>query len=96
MKPITARQQAVLDFIREHIARFGYAPSVADIARAFDFCRNAAMHHVHALELKLYLQRGRFKARAIRVLRRFAVRALDGELVGIAVPVDSGAFDDLG
>ena len=50
---LTARQQEVLDLIRDHIQETGYPPTRADIARELGFrSANAAEEHLKALARK--------------------------------------------
>lgn len=50
MSQLTKKQSVVLDFIREHIADNGYAPSYREIADAFGLSSPATVHgHVQAL-----------------------------------------------
>lgn len=75
-KPLTAKQAEVLRYIAESIAARGIPPTLADIsARLHLASTNAAREHVTALVRKGYLARDAGKARALRVLRRAAVRA---------------------
>src|SRR6185436_1455941 len=68
MPEITARQQAILDFVRERIAADGMPPTLAEIARAFGFRQaRAAQKHLAALETKGYLTLLPGKARGIRL-----------------------------
>lgn len=52
MKGLTARQQEVLDFIKQYIEQNSYAPAVRDIARHFGITVKAAHDHLKALEHK--------------------------------------------
>ena len=53
MEKLTARQQQVLDIIRQHIDQTGYPPTRADIARELGFkSANAAEEHLKALARK--------------------------------------------
>jgi repressor LexA len=53
MEKLTARQQQVLDIVREHIDHTGYPPTRADIARELGFkSANAAEEHLKALARK--------------------------------------------
>lgn len=53
MEKLTARQQQVLDIIRQHIGQTGYPPTRADIARELGFkSANAAEEHLKALARK--------------------------------------------
>jgi repressor LexA len=68
MPDLTARQQAVLDFVRERIAVDGMPPTLAEIARAFGFRQaRAAQKHLLALEAKGWLTLLPGKARGIRL-----------------------------
>jgi len=47
---LTDRQQAILDFLREHIAAEGRPPTLAEIAQAFGFRQaRSAQDHLQAL-----------------------------------------------
>jgi repressor LexA len=53
MVKLTARQQQVLDLVRQHIDATGYPPTRADIARELGFrSANAAEEHLKALARK--------------------------------------------
>lgn len=52
MKGLTARQQEVLEFIKQYIEHNSYAPAVRDIARHFGITVKAAHDHLKALERK--------------------------------------------
>lgn len=69
MHPLTARQQQILDFIREHLAREGLPPTHEEIAAAFGFSQpRAAGFHLQALAQKGAIELVPGKARAIRLL----------------------------
>ena len=66
-RTLTPRQSEILDVIKGHICRFGYAPSIAEINEAFGFSSpNAAYQHVLLIARKGYLTRGR-EARSIKL-----------------------------
>src|SRR4249919_550516 len=68
MPLLTARQQAVLDFVRERIAVDGMPPTLAEIASRFGFRQaRAAAKHLLALEARGYLTLLPGKARGIRL-----------------------------
>jgi len=74
MPILTDRQQAILDFVRERIARDGLPPTWAEIAQAFGFRQTrAAQKHLLALEAKGCLTLLPGKARGIR-LREHGLR----------------------
>ena len=69
MDKLTARQAAILDYVRAHIDAHGYPPTRADIARHFKFrSPNAAEEHLKALARKGAVALEPNRSRAIRVL----------------------------
>ena len=53
MQTLTARQQAILDFVAAQVARHGLPPTLAEIAREFGFSQpRSAQAHLQALEAK--------------------------------------------
>lgn len=65
--PLTARQQAILEFIRKRIGQ-GLPPTRADIAEAFGFAsRSAAEQHLRALADKGAIVLAEGRARGIRL-----------------------------
>jgi len=57
MKPLTEKQQAVLDFVEEFSARQGYPPTVREVAAHFAVQPRAAADHLEALKRKGHLRR---------------------------------------
>ena len=57
MKPLTEKQQAVLDFVEEFCLRQGYPPTVREVAAHFAIQPRAAADHLEALKRKGYLRR---------------------------------------
>jgi repressor LexA len=58
-QPISPRQVAILRYIRESVARQGYAPSLREIAQAVGLASQSTVsHHLSALVKKGYLSRG--------------------------------------
>ena len=73
MDELTARQQAILDFVAARIEGEGLPPTLAEIARAFGFNQTRAAHkHLLALEAKGRLSLLPGKARGIRLHGRNA------------------------
>jgi len=71
---LTDRQQAVLDYLRRHIAAEGMPPTVAEIARAFGLASPFGISkHLAALEQKGHISIAAQKARGIRLLEPVAV-----------------------
>ena len=66
---LTARQQQVLDLIRNEIQRTGFPPTRAEIARIFGFkSANAAEDHLKALDRKGAIELIAGTSRGIRLL----------------------------
>ncbi len=70
MKGLTEKQKKVLIFIEEYMNKYGYPPSIRDIARRFRITPRGAQMHLVALEKKGYIKRSGKKARAINISRR--------------------------
>jgi len=65
MSQLTARQQEVLDFIRQQQRKTGFPPSSREIQAHFGFhSQTAAMNHLRALERKGVITRTPGKARS--------------------------------
>jgi repressor LexA len=66
---LTARQQRVLEVIRDWLDRFGYPPSVREIGEAVGLLSTSSVaHQLRALERKGYLRRDPNRPRAVGVL----------------------------
>lgn len=67
---LTDTQRAIHAFIAERIEADGFAPSQAEIARAFGFkAVRAAQYHLEALEAEGILERSPGRARSLRLLQ---------------------------
>jgi SOS-response transcriptional repressor LexA len=63
-KPLTARQQEVLDYLRSRKT----PPSLREMCQHFDFAStSAALHHLDALERKKHIRRIPHQSRNIRL-----------------------------
>jgi len=63
---LTARQQQILDFLRDSMNRTGIMPSTREIQEHFGFAsQTAAVNHLRALERKGAISRMAGKARAV-------------------------------
>ncbi|MCQ8106036.1 transcriptional repressor LexA [Methylomonas sp. SURF-2] len=70
MKPLTDKQQAVLDFIERSVAEAGFPPTIAEIAGAFDLrSTNAIRGHLQALARKGVIELVPSASRGIRLLK---------------------------
>lgn len=69
IRPLTEKQQKVLDFISEHSSRSGFPPTLREIGDALGLPNvNAVRGHLAALEKKGYVTKDPDKARSIRVV----------------------------
>ena len=62
---LTERQQAILDFINEHIDSNGFPPSIREIGSNFGIYPATVQDHIAALERKGFLQKKRFQSRTL-------------------------------
>jgi repressor LexA len=66
---LTRRQHEILDYLRQHIAERGYAPSFEEISARFGFRSLATVHeHLTNLESKGYIRRAHNESRAIEII----------------------------
>ena len=70
MKQLTEKQKKVLQFIEEYMDKYGYPPSIRDIARRFRITPRGAQMHLRALEKKGVIKRKDGKARAMKLTKR--------------------------
>lgn len=69
MKPLTPKQQAVLDFLVAHIQGKGFPPTRAEISEQFEFrSQNSAEEHLRRLEEKGWISMSPGVSRGIKVL----------------------------
>lgn len=68
-KHLTARQQEIFDFVKNHIATTGMPPTRVEIAREIGFkSPNAAEEHLKALARKGYIEMLSGTSRGIRII----------------------------
>ncbi|SIS97851.1 repressor LexA [Alicyclobacillus vulcanalis] len=66
---LTARQRAILEFIKKNIREKGYPPSVREIGEAVGLASSSTVHgHLERLQQKGYLRRDPTKPRALELL----------------------------
>ena len=66
---ISAKQQEILDYIKEEILKKGYPPAVREICEAVHLKSTSSVHsHLETLEKNGYIKRDPTKPRAIEVL----------------------------
>lgn len=65
---ITAKQQEILDYIKEEILKRGYPPAVREICEAVNLKSTSSVHsHLETLEKNGYIRRDPTKPRAIEI-----------------------------
>lgn len=65
---ITAKQQEILDYIKEEILKKGYPPAVREICEAVNLKSTSSVHsHLETLEKNGYIKRDPTKPRAIEI-----------------------------
>lgn len=66
---ITAKQQEILEYIKETILRKGYPPAVREICQAVDLKSTSSVHsHLETLEKNGYIRRDPTKPRTIEIM----------------------------
>ena len=66
---ISAKQQEILDFMKQEILNKGYPPTVRDICEAVNFKSTSSVHsHLETLEKNGYIHRDPTKPRAIEII----------------------------
>lgn len=89
MPSLTARQQAVLQFLQAHLKKFGFPPTVREIAHHFGMAGpKGAKKHLDALVKKGVLQRVAGRPRALNIGTPATGR---GRLIPIVGTVRAGA-----
>lgn len=80
---ISARQQEILDYIRDTVADRGYPPSVREIGEAVGLSSPSTVHsHLSTLEATGHLRRDPTKPRAIEILDEAPSNVRNVPLVG--------------
>jgi repressor LexA len=82
MKPMTERQQAVLEFVEEFVARQGYPPTVREVAAHFGIQPRAAADHLEALRRKGQLHREPGRSRGLVLSARFREPIVEVPVLG--------------
>lgn len=66
---ISAKQQEILDYIKQEILNRGYPPAVREICEAVDLKSTSSVHsHLETLEKNGYIRRDPTKPRAIEII----------------------------
>ena len=81
--PLTERQQAIYDFLKEKIMNRGYGPTVREIGNHFGIrSPNGVMCHLKALERKGLITRESHMSRAIQLTDHSQLRSTSMKLAG--------------
>lgn len=68
-KPLTKKQEIILNFIKSDLRSKGYPPSIREICTAVGLTSSSTVHgHLSSLEKKGYIRRDASKPRAIEIL----------------------------
>ena len=81
-KPISKKQQEILDYLKQEILDRGFPPSVREICEAVHLKSTSSVHaHLETLEKNGYIRKDATKPRAIEILdddfREERLRQLD-------------------
>jgi len=68
MNNLTLKQKSILDIIKNYINEKGYPPTTRELSKLAGFTSQGARTHVHALELKGYIERDTGISRGMRIL----------------------------
>lgn len=80
---LTKRQKEILDFVREEVARQGYAPTLQEIGSRFGLSSAATVYkHVERLVQKGYLRKAPHQRRGIQLVDPEPVRTVEVPLLG--------------
>ncbi|MCG2677953.1 transcriptional repressor LexA [bacterium] len=89
-KELTRRQEKLLDLIKKNIERFGYPPTIREMAKGMGCSSTKGVRdHLKALERKGYLEREPSASRGVRLLDS-ALRPKDMQLVPLLGRVPAG------
>jgi repressor LexA len=81
---LTRRQKEVLDYLRQHIAAEGIAPSLEEIGRKLGLGSLATVHkHLERLEERGAIRRLKHRSRALEIVPPSGGRAVQVPLLGI-------------
>ncbi|EER46719.1 LexA repressor [Actinobacillus minor NM305] len=90
-KHLTARQQEIFDFVKNHITTTGMPPTRVEIAREIGFkSPNAAEEHLKALARKGYIEMLSGTSRGIRILVNDEMEAANDEGLPLIGKVAAG------
>lgn len=69
IRPLTKKQKEIVDFISEYNQKYGYSPSLEEMAKEFHLKAVSTIHkHISFIKKKGYLQKYAFQSRGIKPL----------------------------
>lgn len=81
--PLTKRQKEIYHFIKSFLERYGYSPTLEEIAEHFQLASlNGVFKHLKALEERGFIRRLSNQARSIQLLEREGAKAPRLPLLG--------------
>jgi repressor LexA len=91
---VTRRQREILDYLRRHIERKGYAPTIEEIGDHFGLRSLATVHkHLSNLQLKGFIRRQTYRSRALELVpAENSRRAVELPLLGrvaAGIPIEA-------
>ncbi|MCE2398362.1 MAG: transcriptional repressor LexA [Gemmatimonadetes bacterium] len=95
--PLTKRQREILDYLRDFIADFGYAPSFDEIRQDFGYASLATVHeHLTNLQRKGYIRRSFRRSRSVEIEPQVEPAAALPLLGTVAAGAPIEAIEDAG
>ena len=86
MTPLTPKEEAIFEYIRDNIRVKGYSPSIRDIRTALDIKSTSTVHtYLERLERKGYIHKENGKSRTLRIEDTIDTAA--GTCRGVKVPI---------
>lgn len=90
-RPLKAKQQQILDYLKDEILKKGYPPTVREICEKVNLKSTSSVHaHLNTLEKNGYIRRDPTKPRAIEICDD-SFQAVRTEMVSIPVVGDVAA-----
>ena len=84
-RPITKKQEEILNYIKDEILERGFPPAVREICQAVGLKSTSSVHsHLESLEKNVYIRRDPTKPRAIEILDE-SFNMLRREMVNVPV-----------
>jgi len=98
-QPPTARQMQVLTLIRDYYRKWGYFPTLQEIADTLKVSKVTIFDHLNALQRKGLLQRWRYRARSMQIADNANIPAAGlrfplAGLIAAGQPIEAFETDD--